>query len=176
MEFWSPYLIPERYDRIFLMQGMLSTEQGKEGLNSSPASAAKNQSLGTPFRQNRTMLLSRHGISMFFICCGQYNIEFISRRHHMKVGVIGSGTVGQTLAGGFLKHGRQVMLGTRNPKDAKILSWQSATPGAIVGDFEQTSKFGELIVLAVLARAVEEVIRLAGPENFNGKTLIDLPY
>ncbi len=94
----------------------------------------------------------------------------------MKVGVIGSGTVGQTLAGGFLKHGRQVMLGTRNPKDAKILSWQSATPGAIVGDFEQTSKFGELIVLAVLARAVEEVIRLAGPENFNGKTLIDLPY
>lgn len=91
----------------------------------------------------------------------------------MKVGIIGSGTVGQTLAAGFLMHGHQVMLGTRNPNDAKMLSWQSATPGAVLGDFEQTAKFGELIVVAVLARAVEDVIRLAGTENFNGKTVID---
>ncbi len=38
----------------------------------------------------------------------------------MKVGIIGSGVVGQTLAEGFLKHGHEVMLGTRDPKRAEV--------------------------------------------------------
>ena len=33
----------------------------------------------------------------------------------MKVGVIGSGVVGQTLAAGFLKHGHEIEIGTREP-------------------------------------------------------------
>ena len=32
----------------------------------------------------------------------------------MKVGVLGSGDVAKSLAGGFIKHGHQVMLGTRD--------------------------------------------------------------
>ena len=39
----------------------------------------------------------------------------------MKVGVLGSG-VGLTLAGGFLKHGHQVFVGTRDPKAEDISS------------------------------------------------------
>ena len=91
----------------------------------------------------------------------------------MKIGVIGSGTVGQTLAAGFLKHGHQVTLGTRNPKDGRVLEWQAKTPGALLGAFADTAAFGELLVLAVLGGAVEEVIRHARPENFRGKTVID---
>ena len=91
----------------------------------------------------------------------------------MKVGVIGSGSVGQTLAAGFLKHGHQVTLGTRNPKDARVLAWQVKTPGALLGTFAETAAFGELLVLAVLGGAVEEVIRQARPDNFRGKTVID---
>jgi len=33
----------------------------------------------------------------------------------MKIGVIGSGDVGQVLASGFLKHGYEVVIGTRDP-------------------------------------------------------------
>ena len=33
----------------------------------------------------------------------------------MKIGVIGSGEVAKTLESGFLKHGHEVMLGTRDP-------------------------------------------------------------
>jgi 8-hydroxy-5-deazaflavin:NADPH oxidoreductase len=44
----------------------------------------------------------------------------------MKIGVIGSGDVGKTLAGGFLKHGYQTMLGTREP--AKLADWLKANP------------------------------------------------
>jgi len=39
----------------------------------------------------------------------------------MKVGVLGSGDVAKALAQGFIKHGHQVMLGTRNV--AKLADW-----------------------------------------------------
>jgi predicted dinucleotide-binding enzyme len=91
----------------------------------------------------------------------------------MKVGILGSGTVGQVLGAGFLKHGHQVMLGTRDPKKPEVQQWVRDTPGAPSGTFEETAKFGELIVLASLGRVVENVIELAGLENFNGKPVID---
>jgi predicted dinucleotide-binding enzyme len=91
----------------------------------------------------------------------------------MKVGVLGSGTVGQVLGAGFLKHGHQAMLGTRDPKKSEVQQWVRDTPGATSGTFEETAKFGELIVLASLGRVVENVIELAGLENFNGKPVID---
>jgi hypothetical protein len=92
---------------------------------------------------------------------------------NMKVGVLGSGIVGQTLAAGFLKRGHQVFMGTRDPKAADVTASAAKTSGAKVGSFAEAAKFGELLVLAVLARAVEDVIRSSGPENFHGKTLID---
>ncbi len=91
----------------------------------------------------------------------------------MKVGVLGSGVVGQTLAAGFVKHGHEVMLGTRKPQDPEIQKWLAATTGAKAGTFAETAAFGELIVLAVLGRIVDQVIALAKPGNFDGKTVID---
>ena len=44
----------------------------------------------------------------------------------MKVGVIGSGVVGQTLAAGFLKHGHEIEIGTREP--AKLKEWSAKHP------------------------------------------------
>jgi 8-hydroxy-5-deazaflavin:NADPH oxidoreductase len=89
----------------------------------------------------------------------------------MKVGVLGSGTVGQVLGAGFLKHGHEVMLGTRDPK--KVDQWVQETPGATSGTFAEAAKFGELIVLATLGRVVEQVVDLAGPENFSDKPVMD---
>ncbi len=91
----------------------------------------------------------------------------------MKVGIIGSGTVGQTLATGFGKHGHQVMLGTRDPRKKEVQQWLSANPGAAAGTFEQTAKFGELIVVATLGRAAEEAVTLAGTSNLAGKVVMD---
>ncbi|HEU5180440.1 MAG TPA: NAD(P)-binding domain-containing protein, partial [Candidatus Polarisedimenticolia bacterium] len=34
----------------------------------------------------------------------------------MKVGVLGSGDVAKSLAGGFVKHGHEVIMGTRSPE------------------------------------------------------------
>ncbi len=91
----------------------------------------------------------------------------------MKVGIMGSGAVGRVLGGGFSRHGHQVMLGTRNPSKQDVHQWVLDTPGAAAGTFEQAARFGELIVLATLGRAVESAIEQAGAANFAGKTIID---
>jgi hypothetical protein len=89
----------------------------------------------------------------------------------MKVGIIGSGDVAKTLAGGFLKHGHEVMVGSREP--GKLAAWQAENSGGKVGNFAETAGFGEVIVLAVKGTASLEALRLAGAENLRGKTVID---
>lgn len=92
----------------------------------------------------------------------------------MTIGIIGSAEVGRALGHGFLAEGHSVMLGTRNPEKEEVLNWQKNHTAAEIGDFRDTARFGEILVLCVPGTAVEEVIRLAGPENFRGKIVIDV--
>src|SRR5450631_3989771 len=91
----------------------------------------------------------------------------------MKVGIIGSGQVGQVLAKAFLSEGHRVMLGTRNPSKNEVVKWVKENPSGQSGTFSETAKFGELLVLATLGAATEEAIKLAGIENFTQKVVID---
>lgn len=89
----------------------------------------------------------------------------------MKVGILGSGDVGKVLASGFLKHGYQVMIGTRNA--SKLENWATDNPSGKVGSFAEAAAFGGVIVLAVKGSAAADVLRTAGTENINGKPIID---
>ncbi len=90
----------------------------------------------------------------------------------MKVGILGSGDVGQALANGFIKHGYEVMMGTRNAE--KLSAWKAqAGPKARVGSFAETAAFGDLIVLAAKGTTAKETLQLAGARNLSGKTVID---
>jgi predicted dinucleotide-binding enzyme len=89
----------------------------------------------------------------------------------MKVGVLGSGDVGKTLAGGFLKHGHDVALGTRDP--GKLADWAAQHRAARVGTFADAANFGELLVLAVKGTVATEALRAAGVANLAGKPVID---
>ena len=89
----------------------------------------------------------------------------------MKVGVIGSGVVGQTLAAGFVKHGHEVTVGTRDP--AKLRDWSEKNPGVQVKSMAEAAAFGELIVLAVAGAAALEAIEQAGATGLDGKPVID---
>ena len=90
----------------------------------------------------------------------------------LKVAVLGSGIVGETLSNGFLKYGYRVMRASRNPD--KLTAWQKqANHKAEVGTFEQAAKWGDLIVLAVKGTAAESALELAGVSNLAGKTIID---
>ncbi|MGA7615552.1 MAG: NADPH-dependent F420 reductase [Thermoanaerobaculia bacterium] len=91
-----------------------------------------------------------------------------------KIGVLGSGDVGQTLGGAFATLGHNVMMGSRDRKNEKALGWANSTgENASVGTFAQAAEFGELIVLATLGTATEAIVRAAGAETFAGKTVID---
>lgn len=91
-----------------------------------------------------------------------------------RVGVLGSGVVGQRLAAGFRSRGHEVMIGSRNPDKPELREWL-AGDGAGVGSgtFAQTAEHGELLVLAVLGDAAEAAIAAAGAQNFSGKVVID---
>jgi 8-hydroxy-5-deazaflavin:NADPH oxidoreductase len=87
-----------------------------------------------------------------------------------KIGVIGSGIVGQTLANGFLEHGYAVMIGTNTAAKRAELG---AKTRAQIGSFDETATFGDIVVLATKGSAAESAIAAAGPANLRGKTVID---
>jgi predicted dinucleotide-binding enzyme len=72
----------------------------------------------------------------------------------MKVGILGSGNVAKALGAGFLKHGHDVMLGSRSPE--KLAEWAAAQGGAKTGTFSETAEFAEVVVLAVVGRSAAE--------------------
>ena len=92
----------------------------------------------------------------------------------MRVGVLGSGQVGQRLAAGFRSRGHDVMIGSRDPAKPELVRWLSGEGAGIeAGTFAAAAAHGELVVLAVLGNAAEQAIAEAGPENFSGKVVID---
>jgi 8-hydroxy-5-deazaflavin:NADPH oxidoreductase len=98
-------------------------------------------------------------------------LKFISKENIMKIGIIGSGSVATTLAKGFIAHGHDVTLGTREP--AKLKDFLQAEPKARAASFADAAKFGEVLVLAVKGSAAENALELAGAANIKGKPVID---
>lgn len=89
----------------------------------------------------------------------------------MKIGVLGSGIVAQTLAAGLAQHGHAVKVGSRSPE--KLADWAAQNPKAATGTFADAAAFGELLILAVKGNVAAEALRLAGAENLKGKPVID---
>ena len=92
-----------------------------------------------------------------------------------KVGILGSGDVGQSLGRGLAGRGYWVKIGSRTPNSDKLRDWmKKAGRTASVGSFTDAAKYGDFVVLATLGTAVEEVINLAGASALEGKLLIDV--
>ena len=88
-----------------------------------------------------------------------------------KIAVLGSGQVGQVLADGFLKHGHEVMRGSRDP--GKMASWKEGKGGkAHTGSVAEAARFAEIGVLAVKGTAATDVIK-ACEGGLDGKTVLD---
>jgi predicted dinucleotide-binding enzyme len=93
----------------------------------------------------------------------------------MKVGILGSGIVGQTLGRAFATIGHDVKIGTRNPNNEKLTAWVKKTGArASAATFADAAAFGELAVLATAWSGTENAIKLSGPTNLAGKIVIDV--
>jgi predicted dinucleotide-binding enzyme len=87
-----------------------------------------------------------------------------------KVGILGSGAVAKTLGTGFLSHGYEVMLGTRDPN--KLDEWIKENPKGKVGSFKDAATFGDLMVLAAKGDAAVDIVSSVANE-LKGKTVLD---
>lgn len=92
----------------------------------------------------------------------------------MKIGILGSGIVGQQLGDAFVSTGYTVMIGTRNP--VKIDPWVSKHPKgkASSGSFAGAAAYGEIAVLATKWEGTEAALKAAGSKNLAGKIVIDV--
>jgi 8-hydroxy-5-deazaflavin:NADPH oxidoreductase len=94
----------------------------------------------------------------------------------MKIGIIGSGDVGQGLSNGFIEYGHTVKIGSRDPNQKKVTEWIDKHDKERVssGTFAEAASFGELNVLATSWAGTADAIRTVDPQNFAGKVLIDV--
>src|SRR5262245_59979838 len=88
----------------------------------------------------------------------------------MRIGVMGSGSVGQAFASGFAKHGYDVRIAARS---ASKLADFTAKSGIQAGTFAEVAAWAEAVVLAVKGTGAESAIREAGVANLRGKPVID---
>ena len=101
----------------------------------------------------------------------------------MKISILGSGAVGQTLGKSLSDSGHEVVIGTRTPASldekrgyaASLKDWlASLTRRASVATFAESAAHGEVVINATSGRGSIEALNHAGAMNLDGKILIDV--
>jgi len=87
-----------------------------------------------------------------------------------KIGILGSGIVGQTLAIGLRDKGHTVKIGSRSSD--KLASFTKST-GVANGTTADVARWADYAVLCVKGAGAVNAVREAGPENLRGKVVID---
>ncbi len=88
----------------------------------------------------------------------------------MKIGIIGTGNMGQALGRLWVAKNHLIMFGSRDPVNVLKLA-NSLGPNVSGGTYADAAQFGEVVVLAVPWSSAKESIEAAG--DLGGKILID---
>ena len=93
----------------------------------------------------------------------------------MHIGVLGTGTVGRTLAQALVDRGHDVRMGSRAAGNEKAVEWAAqAGPLASEGSFADAAAYGELVINATAGAASLDALRAAGADQLAGKVLVDV--
>lgn len=104
----------------------------------------------------------------------------------MKIAVFGTGVVGQVISEKLASLGHDVLVGTRNVKDALgktamdafgrpgFGEWSKDNPKIMVVTYGEAAAFAEIIVNATNGAGSLSALELAGKKNLSGKILIDI--
>jgi predicted dinucleotide-binding enzyme len=93
----------------------------------------------------------------------------------MRVGVIGTGVVGQTLGSKLVELGHEVKMGSRRADNEKAAEWVvAAGPGGSHGTFADAAGFGQVVVNATGGTVSLDALQAAGAANLSGKVLVDV--
>ncbi|HEY0138929.1 MAG TPA: NAD(P)-binding domain-containing protein [Nannocystis sp.] len=92
----------------------------------------------------------------------------------MKIAVLGTGTVGETLADKLVSLGHHVTMGSRTRDNTKAVTWTSrAGERAAQGSFADAVADAELVFLCTLGSAAVEALTAAGEDALAGKVIVD---
>jgi predicted dinucleotide-binding enzyme len=91
----------------------------------------------------------------------------------MKIAVLGTGVVGQTMGAKLVGLGHDVMMGARSADNEKALTFAAATGGR-TGDFATAAAHGQLVIHCTRGDSAIDVLRQAGAANLAGKVLVDI--
>ena len=84
-------------------------------------------------------------------------------RSDMKIGVLGTGTVGSTLGTKLVELGYEVKMGSRTPNNEKAAEWvKKAGEGASQGTFADAASFGEILFNCTAGSVSIEALKMAG--------------
>ena len=93
----------------------------------------------------------------------------------MRIGVLGTGVVGQTIATKLVELGDEVTMGAREATNEKAAAWVAgAGERAHAGTFADAAAFGELVVNATAGSVSLAVLEAAGQANLAGKVVVDI--
>lgn len=93
----------------------------------------------------------------------------------MKIGVLGTGMVGNALATKFAGIGHEVKMGARDAKNEKAAAWAaSAGAKASPGTFADAASFGEIVLNCTSGAGSLDALKAAGAANLRGKVLVDV--
>lgn len=100
----------------------------------------------------------------------------------MRIGILGTGVVGQTLSAALIAKGQVVMIGTRDPAatlsretgNPPFKTWLDANRGIKLGTFSQAVQFGEIVINATSGGGALAALETAGADALGDKILIDV--
>jgi predicted dinucleotide-binding enzyme len=92
-----------------------------------------------------------------------------------KIGVFGTGVVGNTIGTKLVQLGYKVMMGSRTAANEKATAWVEANgKNASAGTFKDTAEFGDIIFNCTKGESALEVFKQAGLDEFHGKLVVDI--
>src|SRR5438309_11305092 len=88
----------------------------------------------------------------------------------MKIGIVGSGRIGSTIGGLWVKAGHEVMFSDRDPEVAKRAA-ADLGPRARAGSVDEAVAFGDAVLIAVPYMALPAIQKQVG-DKLKGKVVI----
>lgn len=93
----------------------------------------------------------------------------------MKIAVLGTGMVGETIGSKLVALGHEVKMGSRSATNEKAAAWvKKSGAKASQGTFADAAAFGELLFNCTSGSGSLEALNAAGKKNLEGKILLDL--
>lgn len=93
----------------------------------------------------------------------------------MRIGILGTGMVGEAIGSKLVKAGHEVKMGSRSTKNDKAAAWAAKNgSNASHGTFADAASFGEILFNCTAGTGALEALKLATEENLAGKVVVDI--